>query len=487
MFLPEGLAFAPHPVVTYSDRDKYCVHRIIDFYKAQPTDYADYFRAAWRFRHRGVLGFPERTLRELARDEGVSAKYLQTLWSILTDSKNDTGPIAELRKRWNTLPHPDLKDTALSTTCQDLRTFVINQRQDLAASPETDFSIKGLHSSNQAVILWKNRELASLRRRGNLPEPNGTEKNDRLRSAIARFCEVFPDAFVVSERGRMFLPPEKRMKGRHLSAGFHMMLGYFRDDAPLYDLILGPEDQSKLDAMWDELEFLPKTPVRQFADFVYLERGESPAFLQSEEFAFARQDTDVTSKSKMERLAKLYLQKVREAGIDKKVLPIIAEYFDDMSLRVRDLEKAEIEAQPHHLSALQRFAERAWQRPLSQAERTDLLEFYRSLRKKEGLSHEDAVRDSLVSVLVSPKFFYRTTLAGPGTEATPLSDHELASRLSYFLWSSLPDVELLNHANAGNLHEPEILLRPNATPAGGSAHPPLGGRVRRQLARFSPL
>ena len=49
---PDGFAFAPHPVVTDTDRDKYCVRRIIDFYKRQRIDYADYFLAAWRFRHR---------------------------------------------------------------------------------------------------------------------------------------------------------------------------------------------------------------------------------------------------------------------------------------------------------------------------------------------------------------------------------------------------------------------------------------------------
>src|SRR5205085_9126238 len=46
---PEGLAFAPFPVVADTDRDKYAVKRIIEFYQRQRTDYADYFFAAWRF------------------------------------------------------------------------------------------------------------------------------------------------------------------------------------------------------------------------------------------------------------------------------------------------------------------------------------------------------------------------------------------------------------------------------------------------------
>src|SRR5689334_6415885 len=62
LFLPDGFSFAPYPVVTDEDRDKYAVNRIVDFYKRQPLDYADYFRAAWRYRHRGALRRPDATL-----------------------------------------------------------------------------------------------------------------------------------------------------------------------------------------------------------------------------------------------------------------------------------------------------------------------------------------------------------------------------------------------------------------------------------------
>ena len=51
LFLPDGLAFAPHPVVTETDRDKYCVRRIVDFYQRQNTNLADYFYAACSFAH----------------------------------------------------------------------------------------------------------------------------------------------------------------------------------------------------------------------------------------------------------------------------------------------------------------------------------------------------------------------------------------------------------------------------------------------------
>jgi len=60
---------------------------------------------------------------------------------------------------------------------------------------------------------------------------------------LDRFCRVFPDAFYVPERVLIFLKEDKDSRGRLLSAGFHLMTGYFRDDAPLSELIL--DEQAK--------------------------------------------------------------------------------------------------------------------------------------------------------------------------------------------------------------------------------------------------
>ena len=62
-----------------------------------------------------------------------------------------------------------------------------------------------------------------------------------------------------------------------------------------------------------------------------------------------------------------------------------------------------------------RFAARAYRRPLTQDERDGLLAYYRSIREQDGLSHEDAIRDLIVSVLISPKFCYRLDLLGAAT------------------------------------------------------------------------
>ena len=68
MLKPDGFAFAPHPMLVDTDRDKYCVQQIIDFYQRQNTDYADYFQAAWRYKHRAALGQPTATLADIAAE-----------------------------------------------------------------------------------------------------------------------------------------------------------------------------------------------------------------------------------------------------------------------------------------------------------------------------------------------------------------------------------------------------------------------------------
>ena len=74
-----------------------------------------------------------------------------------------------------------------------------------------------------------------------------------------------------------------------------------------------------------------------------------------------------------------------------------------MNANVRAFEQARAAAEPSHLDALLAFAERAYRRPMTKAEGDDLLAFYRSLRDQR-LSHEDAIRDAVVSVLMSPHF-----------------------------------------------------------------------------------
>lgn len=447
---PQGFVFAPHPAITDTDRDKYCVGRIVDFYQRHRVDLADYFVAAWRFQHRETLGQPSASLDDFAKEAKLSPKYLATIWSALTEPA-EIGPLAELHTEWKKLPSDAAQPAEVRRHCEQLRDLVLKRRKELDPKIEK-LHVKGQSDGSQPLVLWWNRQLASQRMRY-----EGDGWDEALDAVRSRFCRVFPNAFAISSRGHY--ADEKLGAGvRLLTAGFHLMQGYFRDDEPLCELVLNDDERRELDALWRELNFVTGVPMRQYKDFLFFERAEPPRFAGGPEFDFARpEDKDVTSEAKLTRMRDAYLAKARRSDASEQALVAIETYFQQMSDDVRWIERTRRDAEPSHLDSLVTFAERASRRPLSSAERNDLLAFYRSLRERDGLSHEDAIRDAITSVLMSPHFCFRVH-ADAGAGVHPLDDYELASRLSYFLWSSMPDDELLARAAAGDLHQPKVLL-----------------------------
>jgi mono/diheme cytochrome c family protein len=445
---PSGFEFAPEPAVTETDRDKYCVRRIINFYERHKVDYTQYFLAAWRFQNRSALGKPNATLSEFAAEAGLSARYLATVSKVLREKWPEEGPPAELHALWRKLPADAHQQTEARRGCERMRDLVISRRKALEPRiPE--MRARGISPGSQPFVLWRARRLAASRM---------SPPDDKAPSDVKEFCRVFPDAFFVSDR-----PPYFDLKGgsqgRPLSAGFHLMQGYFRDDAPLCKLVLDDAGSTELNRLWQELNFVTGAPMRQYRDFIFFERAEPPRYMRESAFDFARsEDKDSISAARIERLRDAYLAKARKTGVQAEALKAIETYFAEISGQIRRVEKDRLAAEPSHLEALQSFADRAYRRKLSAAERGDLLTFYKSLRSRDGLSHEDAIRDTVVSVLLSPHFAYRLDLALPGSAARPLSGDELASRLSYFLWSSMPDQELASHAVSGDLGETAVLL-----------------------------
>ena len=122
------------------------------------------------------------------------------------------------------------------------------------------------------------------------------------------------------------------------------------------------------------------------------------------------------------------------------------------------VQKAMTAAQPGHVDDALVFASRAWRRPLTAAEKAGLRAFYRKSRTTNDLDHEGAVRALLARILLSPAFLYRVETAPRGPEG-PLSGWEIASRLSFFLWSSIPDDELRRAAAAGELSDATGIAR----------------------------
>ena len=483
---PEGFEFAPHPVMTDTDRDKYAVRRVVDFYLRQPTDLADYFHAAWRLRVSDAaapdaeIGDQSQNgpLRQVAVGHGISPAYLGRIWQMLRSPAPSHGPLAGLHRDWHALPQDASRDGEARQGCEAIRDRVLAVRRQLEPTIP-NLRLEGGHLGSQQFVLWKNDQYAAHRRKfvpetiesiepgteeaERFPElvpPDDPEDRARFHESLERFCDLFPDAFFVSERGRDYVGKkrEDQEKGRLLSAGFHSMMGYYRDDAPLYEMILDDAGREEIDRLWRELDFITAAPLRQYTGFVWFERTDS-SYMRDEAFNFARaEDKSVTSEAMIRRLAREYRGKAVRNGGSGEVLAAIDDFFERINGQIRAVERDWRDSEPTHLEALLAFADAAYRRPLTDPERDELLGFYRSLRDDDGLSHEEAMQDAIISILVSPRFFFRVDLMPTEDHRRPLTDHELANRLSYFLWSSMPDAELRAEADGGRLRQGGTLV-----------------------------
>ncbi|MFN0104879.1 MAG: DUF1592 domain-containing protein [Bryobacteraceae bacterium] len=490
----KGFAFAPHPMLVETDRDKFAVHQIVDFYHAQNIDYADYFQTAWRFRHRAALGRPRATLADFARQYRVSAKYLETVWSTL-QRREEIGPLAKLQAMWRALPGPQaVQSNVARAGCEEMRSYIEKVRKKV--EPRfINITAGAIGAAWQPLLIWKNTQYATHRRKfdsrqlqveGEPPfnqdgvvEPEWENafgpgktilvKNEagdpdlfvpagqraRYEAAWGRFCSVFPDMFYKESRGRNYFRTGKD-EGRYLSAGFHNVMGYFRDDQPLYELLLDGKQQATLDKMWREMDFVASINIRTYVEFAKLgTRGTRDDFKDGEPEVREIEVEEIVSEAKIRKLEADYLEFAK--GGSQVAMQAVKDFFDRANKDIRWVKQARRDAEPSHLESLYDFAARAYRRPLSPADRADLLSFYREAKERYALDHEGAIRESIVLVLTSPKFSYRVDLVEAPGGIQPLSDLDLASRLSYFLWSSMPDKELLQHAAAGDLRKPEVI------------------------------
>ena len=194
---------------------------------------------------------------------------------------------------------------------------------------------------------------------------------------------------------------------------------FHREDEPLLRLFASPAQARELDRLWDELTLISRQPEAEYDYFPQM-------------MGFASQDTSPA-------FQKFY-----------------ADYKPVLHKRVEDFLEREKAAVPRQLAALADFAARAYRRPLVAEERSDLQSLYDRLRA-EGVGQDEAIRGVLSHVLISPAFLFRIETPPAGKEPGRVNDHELATRLSYFLWSSMPDAELREAAAAGRLRDPAVL------------------------------
>eukprot|EP00456_Euglypha_rotunda_P001213 TRINITY_DN1021_c0_g1_i1.p1 TRINITY_DN1021_c0_g1~~TRINITY_DN1021_c0_g1_i1.p1 ORF type:complete len:1414 (-),score=292.66 TRINITY_DN1021_c0_g1_i1:1425-5666(-) len=232
---------------------------------------------------------------------------------------------------------------------------------------------------------------------------DGSIARKRVESAMQDFREIFPSALCYTK----IVPVDEVVT----------LTLFYREDHELARLMLTNDEQRELNQLWDHLHYISRDALTLVDAFAQL-------------MEYATQDAD------------------------PKVFEPLRKPINDRAVAFR---QQLVDTQPAHLAAVLEFASNAYRRPLTDEQTAELRNLYGRLRQEE-IPHEEAIRLTLARVLVAPAFLYRLEKPTAGTGQHPVSDYELANRLSYFLWSTLPDKELLDLAASGRLHETEVLV-----------------------------
>ncbi len=216
---------------------------------------------------------------------------------------------------------------------------------------------------------------------------------------------------------------------------FHTAIKYQRQDQFLVDHILDAQTARELDAAWVDL----------LTAFDY----------HSEWIRFAHRKFGL------------------KADFEGDLYAIDESFFQDFPMPARDaligiyrefhaMQKQLLDNQSQHLMDVERFAADAWRRPLNDSDRERLRSLYASVQRDEKLSHEKAIRAVITRVLVSPEFLYRDESIRKSAKPSDrgrieVDGYTLANRLSYFLWSSMPDRELMGLAERDQLNDTAVL------------------------------
>ncbi|MBI1918750.1 MAG: DUF1592 domain-containing protein [Planctomycetes bacterium] len=231
----------------------------------------------------------------------------------------------------------------------------------------------------------------------------------RFESAFEEYRRVFPAALCYTQ----IVPVDEVLT----------ITQFYREDDHLARLMLDEAQKARLNRLWDELHYVSQSALLR-----------------------------VTA---LELLLEVMVGNGRADRSQYKALEPLRKPINE---RARAFKKELLDTEPKQVDALVDFAALAYRRPLTGAEANELRGLYRQLRNKK-FPHDEAFRLTLARVFVASPFLYRLENAPVGTATAAVSDWELASRLSYFLWSSQPDKELRDLAAKGTLHKPEVLAK----------------------------
>ncbi len=218
----------------------------------------------------------------------------------------------------------------------------------------------------------------------------------RINEAMDEYRQLFPPALCYTQ----IVPVDEVVT----------VLFHFREDDHLSRLMLEDAQRSRLDRLWTELQYVSESPLKQL-------------------------DT---------------LELQLEVVLGNPQYDSIVAMREPLYARGDEFRQELTDSEPHHLEALVEFATRVYRGRMTELMAEQLRGLYHQFRDHE-LPHDEAFRLTLARVFVASPFLYRLEDVPAETEPGPVSGAELANRLSYFLWSSLPDAELSAAAEEGRV------------------------------------
>jgi hypothetical protein len=478
---------------------------------------ADYMEACWKFRHKESTGAAD--LESLAKEYGVNPAFLSNWWNMLQTVEPRSRYLDLTRVAWRELPGPEPErrgqvPTVVRRRLEEIqrqrrswfersrggwagvqrmqqdsdgirrypvsaeiagkdRLFLVvgdtgdGNRGDVVSFQDMELTMKGGGKVGYAEWLRRITEDARIAMEAsrNLggDVAHAERHHTRLAKALALFGkhpfgkEMGPDAFGIQAPLSVELPVPT--DGVRLKVA-----GLLNLDGPEID---------HATVQWTLVDENPPQPDAVIPGVLTVwKRGSTGQKTAAQEFEVMKRAFPDSFERRLEEIARNYHLRPNPIGVyyfsNAQLEPLLTEgerHWLRESLAnwqfvwntkphralVEDWDKAV-------MAHLERFVARAFRRPVSSEDRERMNLVYQEGISKE-LDRESAAREVIVKALISPEFLFRMEASEAVSGVVPVSGAQLATRLSYFLWSTMPDEVLTELASSGRLVEPEILRR----------------------------
>lgn len=472
---------------------------------------ADYMLACWKWKHREVTGAT--SLAQLAKDAKLVLPFLENWWAIVNSTEPKSRYLDLTRVAWRELPGPDAtkpKEVPAAVTAK-LAAIQIERRSWLGPANNPGGGVQRRQQDSDGIRSYPVRTDVGGKPVVHLVLGDVGDGNtgdwvtfENLTLTHGKKKELYADwlrARLNADKQALGAPlPANTAKLQPRIAEAEATLAKFGNDprgketkpssivvqAPVTITLPLPEDASRIEGggrldisdagadvatvQWGAYTDNPPDPTKVIPGLLTVWKIRTEAARRTMgEFGVMKTAFPDEYVRRLENVARNFHRGGKGTGVyylsDDQLVSLIPpaekqrweKMMADWKL-VRDKNVSERaskewdEAVKRHLAE---FAARAWRRPLTAEELTHLNEVYAAARARE-LDRESAGREVLVRVLVSPKFLFKLEDASQPGERR-LDAWEFATRLSYFLWSSVPDAQLLKTAADGGLLKPEVL------------------------------